>query len=232
MLPMANPVKRRARDPQATRADIIEAALTLLAKDGPEAISLSAVAVLAGVNRGTAYQHFETRENLVAASLAEVSQRMFRAVFGDPETIGERDVEKVDMIATTERMASFAMENTDLCRIWLLQLLASPDPSADPFWREYVGSIGRFAQTPMAEPDIDVEVWSVISLVGNFLWPVWARAHSHSDAERGALKDRLTHEMLRLSLRGTLNKDNNSNVAEWLSADRNKPQNATLRIVD
>ena len=77
---MANGVKRRARDPQATRADILEAALSLLAKDGPEAISLSAVAVLAGVNRGTAYQHFETRERLIEETIAYVSDKLYRAV--------------------------------------------------------------------------------------------------------------------------------------------------------
>ena len=229
---MAIGAKRRARDPQATRADIIEAALSLLAKDGPEAISLSAVAVLAGVNRGTAYQHFETRENLVAATLEEVSQRMFRAVFGDPEAIGERDVEQVDMIETTRRMATFATENTDLCRIWLLQLLASPDPAADPFWREYAGSIQRFSQTALAKPGIDVEVWSVISLAGNFLWPVWARSHSQGEEEMQAQIERLTREMLRLSLHGTLDEAHNADVAAFLAADPAYLQPAPLRIVE
>ena len=60
-------VKRRVRDPAATRETILEAAANLLAKDGPEGVSLSAVAHLAAVNRGTAYQHFETREKLIEA---------------------------------------------------------------------------------------------------------------------------------------------------------------------
>jgi AcrR family transcriptional regulator len=197
--------KRRVRDPEATRADILEAALDLLSQDGPEALSLSAVAVKAGVNRGTAYQHFETREKLVADTLQEVSDRMFRAVFGNPEELGERDVEKVDMVETTARLAGFAMDNPSLCRIWFLQMLALPDPSSDPFWCEYVGSIGRFAETPMAEKDIDVEVMSVIFLAGNFLWPVWAQSHSQDADERVALADRFTHEILRLSLYGSVN---------------------------
>ena len=60
--------KRRKRDPQGTREAILEAARTRLAVDGPEGISLSEVAQLAGVNRGTAYQHFETREKLITAT--------------------------------------------------------------------------------------------------------------------------------------------------------------------
>ncbi|WP_340589067.1 TetR/AcrR family transcriptional regulator [Erythrobacter alti] len=228
---MAEKVKRRARDPEATRADILEAALTLLSQDGPDALSLSAVAVKAGVNRGTAYQHFETREKLVADTLQEVSDRMFRAVFGDPATIGERDVEKVDMVATTERLARFAMDNTDLCRIWLLQLLNLPDPSTDPFWREYVGSIGRFAETPLAEDGIDVEVWSVISLAGNFLWPLWARSHSHDETERGILAERFVREMLRLSVHGSLNEGKVPDVLNRISGEPTHGKDASLSVV-
>jgi AcrR family transcriptional regulator len=200
-----NVKKRRPRDPVATRAVILEAACTLLSRDGPDGVTLSAVALLAGVNRGTAYQHFETREKLVEATVQMVSDRIFREVFGDPETIGERQVEQVDMVEVTERLAYFAMENPELCRSWFLQVLSLPDPTSDPFWREYSGSIGRFARTDLAEPGIDAEAWSIISLAGNFLWPVWAHSHSQGADERRALAKRFAHEMLRLSMYGTIN---------------------------
>jgi AcrR family transcriptional regulator len=64
----------RRRDPTGTRAAILEAARTVLAKDGPEGLSVSQVSQLAGVNRGTAYQHFQTREQLLAATVAWVSE--------------------------------------------------------------------------------------------------------------------------------------------------------------
>lgn len=197
--------KRRPRDPVATRAVILEAACTLLSRDGPDGVTLSAVAQLAGVNRGTAYQHFETRQNLVEATVQMVSDRIFREVFGDPETIGERQVEQLDMVEVTERLAYFAMENPELCRSWFLQVLSLPDPTADPFWREYSGSIARFAQTDLAEPGIDAEAWSIISLAGTFLWPVWAHSRSQGEDERRALAKRFAHEMLRLSMYGSIN---------------------------
>ena len=146
--------KRRVRNTTATRAAILEAARTLLAKDGPDGVSLSEVAKLAGVNRGTADQHFAT----------------FRAVFGDPETIGERDVGQVDMVA-------------------------------------------------LAEPGIDSEVWSVIVLASNFLWPMWARAHSHGDADRGALAHRFAREMLRLSMHGTVRVEKYPEIAALLEGE-------------
>lgn len=144
--------RRRVRDPAATRETILEAASNLLAKDGLEGVSLSAVAHLAAVNRGTAYQHFETREKLIEATIEWVSDKLFRAVFGDPETVGQRRVEEVDTAALTDRLCGFAMENPEICRVWLQQVLASPDPSQDPFWREYSGSLQRFAETKLAMP--------------------------------------------------------------------------------
>ena len=197
--------ERRPRDPEATRAAILEAACALLAKDGSEGVSLSAVAHLANVNRGTAYQHFETREKLLEATADWVSDKMFRAVYGDPETIGERRIELVDIADVNERLASFAMENPELCRIWFLQTLSSADPASDRFWQEYAGSIARFAETEFAQPNIDVEVFSVITLAGNFLWPVWARAHSQSDDERRFLAHRFAQEMMRVSMYGSVN---------------------------
>lgn len=196
--------RRRVRDPVATRETILEAASNLLAKDGPEGVSLSAVAHLAAVNRGTAYQHFETRERLIEATVQWVSDKLFRAVFGDPSTIGQRRVEDVDPLAMAERLCDFAMENPDMCRVWLQQVLASPDPRQDPFWREYSGSFGRFAQTDMAERGIDVEVLSVVNLAGVFFWPILARAHAHTPKQRLELSRRFSQEILRLSLFGTM----------------------------
>jgi AcrR family transcriptional regulator len=196
---------RRPRDPAATRIVILEAACELLARDGPSGVSLSAVALLAGVNRGTAYQHFETRERLVEEALALVSDKLYRAVLGDPDEVGERRVEKVDTHEVTRNLARFAMQNPALCRVWLLQILSAEDPSQDIFWREYAGSLARFARTDLAQPGIDVEVLSIISLAGHILWPVWARAHvGEEEAQCDALADRFAREMLRLSLYGTL----------------------------
>jgi AcrR family transcriptional regulator len=214
---------RRSRDPVATRAAILEASRRLLAKDGPEGISLSEVAKLAGVNRGTAYQHFETRENLIEATTASVSDTMFRAVFGDPETMGERRVQEVDSAALTDRLTNFAMDNPELCRIWLLQLLSSPDPTSDPFWREYEGSLERFAATDLAPDGVDAEVLSVITLAGAFLWPVWARSHAQGDEERRGLAHRFSQEMLRFSMYGSMQNDRFPEIAERLGKVTAKP---------
>lgn len=216
---MSEARKRRPRDPEATREAILEAARARLAIDGPEGMSLSEVAHLAGVNRGTAYQHFETREKLIKATADWVGDKLFRAVFGDPETIGERRVEQVDVAELTDRLANFAMDNPELCRVWLLQVLSSPDPASDPFWKEYEGSHARFAATDLSQPRADTEVLAVIMLAGAFMWPVWARAHAGDEPERRKLARRFAQECLRLSMYGTMRAERFPDIAKRLQAD-------------
>ena len=196
---------RRARNPKATREHILEYARTLLAEDGIEGLSVSAVAVAAGVNRGTAYMHFDTRERLIAETIASVSEILLRAIYGDNANPDDTDVEAIDTVALTEGLADFAMENPDLCRVWFLQVLASPAPADDPFWRKYVRSLQQFAQTDLAQPGVDAEVLSIIVLAGTFLWPVFAHAATLTADQRRAASSRYSRELLRLSLHGSLN---------------------------
>ncbi|HSW14428.1 MAG TPA: TetR/AcrR family transcriptional regulator [Solimonas sp.] len=195
-------MQRRKRNPDGTRTAILEAAGKILAKDGPEGLSVSQVAQLAGVNRGTAYQHFPTREQLLEATTSWVSDRLRSAVFGDePPT---DDVSQIDPQNVAERMVEFAMENPELGRVWLFEVLSSNRPASDPFWNQYRSQFEKFALTDMAQPGIDVEVHAVIMLIGTFLWPVFARSHARTAKERQQLAKRYSNEMLRLSLHGTM----------------------------
>jgi len=219
---------RKKRDPERTREAILEAAREVLAQDGKEGLSVAQVAQRAGVNRGTAYQHFQTREQLIEATASWVSDKLFRAVFGDPA--GSRDesddgikVGATDVEAVQERLATFAMENPALGRVWLFEVLSSSRPSNDPFWRQYASSFERFAKTKLAQPGIDVEVLSVLFLAGTFIWPVWARAHARSAKERQQMSERFTREVLRLTLHGTLRPEKYPELAERLNKRRRDP---------
>jgi AcrR family transcriptional regulator len=194
---------RRRQDPERTHAAILEAACELLAKDGQEGLSVSQVAQLAKVNRGTAYQHFQTREQLLAATTTWVSEKLRRAVFGDAP-LTARTATLGDAQGVAQRMAEFAMENPALGRVWLFELLASSRPAADPFWNQFKTSLEKFAQSEQAQPGIDVDVHAVMVLIGTLLWPVFVRADSRSAKDRRQLVERFSNEMLRLSLQGTM----------------------------
>jgi AcrR family transcriptional regulator len=195
---------RRKRDPGGTREAILEAARKVLAQGGKEGLSVAQVAQRAGVNRGTAYQHFQTRAQLIEATAAWVSDKLYQAVFGDPAVASQQPVESVSPKTVHEHLAAFAMENPELGRVWLFEVLSSRRPAHDPFWKQYSSNFAAFARTESAQPDIDTEVASVLTLAGVFLWPVWERSHARSAQERRELARRYSAEVMRLCLHGTL----------------------------
>ena len=215
------PVKRpKGRNPSATREAILEAAREILAKDGKEGLSVSQVASRAGVNRGTAYQHFPTREHLVEATTEWVSEKMFHAVYGNLSNVVGRTADSGGIIRVTEHLADFAMENPELSRAWLFELLSSQRPASDRFWREYESSFEELAKTDHARPDIDTEVVAVLMLAGIFLWPVWARSHARNAKGRQQMAKRLAREVVRLSMYGTLSPEKFPELATFVSAGR------------
>jgi len=214
---------RRKRDPQSTREAILEAARQQLAQDGKEGVSVAQVAQRAGVNRGTAYQHFQTREQLIEATAAWVSDNLYRTVFGDPNVARAVPIESISVQATTEHLAEFAMENPEIGRIWLFELLSSKRPANDPFWQQYVSNLERFAKTNLAQPGIDAEVVSVLLLAGTFLWPVWARAHARTAKERQRMTKRFSREVLRLCLHGTLRPDKYADLEDLVARSNSLP---------
>jgi AcrR family transcriptional regulator len=208
--------RQRRRNPDSTREAILEAARGRLAKDGPEGLSLSEVARVAGVNRGTAYQHFKTRENLIKATAEWVSDKLYRAVFGETDAPTPRPTGFIDPGELMDRLAGFAMDNPELTRAWLLAVLSSEDPSQDRFWREYQGSTERFARTELARENIDSEVLSVIMLAGAFLWPVWARTQARPGADLQPFAHRFAQESLRISTYGNLRPEHYPAIVERL----------------
>jgi AcrR family transcriptional regulator len=196
---------RRRRNPEATREEILAAARTVLASDGPDGLSLSKVAHLAGVNRGTAYQHFETREDLVKATVAWVSEYLSTTVFGQADEAGnppDPSLRPVYQVITT--LVDFAVENPELGRIWLFEILSSENPGDDRFFKQFMTATESLARSELSEEGIDAEVLSVMMLAGYFLWPVWVRGRAKTKKERQVMSQRMRREVLRLSLHGTL----------------------------
>ena len=205
---------RRKRDPQSTREAILEAARQQLSQDGKEGVSVAQVAQRAGVNRGTAYQHFQTREQLIEATAAWVSDKLYRSVFGDPAVASEPALDSRNIAGITEHLAEFAMENPEIGRVWLFELLSSRRPTNDPFWQQYVSNFERFTKSDFAQPGVDAEVVSVLLLAGAFLWPVYSRSHARSAKERQQMAKRFSREVLRLCLHGTLRPEKYADLEE------------------
>ncbi len=203
----AKPASRRQLQTAATREAILEAARTVLASDGPEALSLSKVAHLAGINRGTAYQHFQTREELIKATVASVSTLLSDRVFGalNLDKDGKsRDTDERPVYEVVTQLVDFAVQNPALGRIWLFEVLSSDNPGDDIFFRQFREGTQGLVDSGFSQEGIDVEVLSVLMLAGYFLWPEWVNAHAKTETERSAMAARMRREVLRLFLHGVL----------------------------
>ncbi len=213
---------------QATREAILEAARTVLASDGPEALSVSKVAHLAGVNRGTAYQHFKTRDDLILATVGSVSEQLCATIFdghdNDLNDSGQQSRQR-GVYEVISKLVEFAVENPNLGRIWLYELLSSKDPSKDPFFRHFQSTTQKLSESNFSQDGIDVEALSVIVLSGYFVWAEWVRAQSSSEPERQAMAERMRREMLRLFLHGVLKTESYPELQDILNAPT--PDNIT-----
>lgn len=195
--------RRDNTDPESTRREILQAALEVLAKDGPESLSVTEVARRAGVNRGTAYQHFPTREDLARATADWVSERMYAEFYGDIEDLSEA-AEVLPADLAQERLSKFAMENPELSRAWLFHVMTKEGVVTDRFWNEYVTRLQDFVDRGYGRADVDVEVYAFITLVSSMLWPVWVGAHAQDAPARDRMQRRFVDEMMRLTMFGSM----------------------------
>jgi TetR/AcrR family hemagglutinin/protease transcriptional regulator len=111
-----NPGKRRRLSPAARRAELLEVALRVFARRGIGRATHAEIAAEAGCSLGTTFVYFPTREDLVAAVLAEVERfyiDMLRpeSRWSDPAP----DAIRGHVAAFTHSVAS----EPDHARIWL-----------------------------------------------------------------------------------------------------------------
>jgi len=156
------PVPRR-RDPRATYEAILDAALRTMAEHGPEVLSVSEVAHRARVNRTTAYQHFRTRERLVAAVVDRLSNEV-NCVLESEMPLGER----------IDRMLELYVRRPEMARLWLFHMLSGAKLPTDPAWQRFLESTRALAASDEALPDIDPETFVCILLGASLVWSLLA----------------------------------------------------------
>lgn len=211
--------RRNNTNPESTRREILQAALEVLAKDGPESLSVTEVARRAGVNRGTAYQHFPTREDLAHATASWVSERIYQEFYGDLD--GDPELSKVyPPDVALQRLCDFAMENPELSRAWLFDVMSTQGVVTDRFWKKYVKELGEFAGSGYGRENMDVEVFAFISLSSALLWPIWVGAHAKGSKARARMQARFMDEMNRLTLFGSLTREHYPELVERYSKPR------------
>jgi AcrR family transcriptional regulator len=218
---MAIKRERRERDPEATRAAILAASRELLARDGPEGLSVVQVAHLAGVNRGTAYQYFPDRERLLHATIASVSEGLIDAVWSpnDASPSGLRFTDK-SLAGSAGRLAAFTAQNANFCRVWLFDLLSSDDPGSDPFSRAWFENVRAFCKSDLAVPGIDADAYAAFTLTAYLIWPIWTHSDKLKPHAQQQAAQRLVEEVLRMAMYGVMKVDRFPTVRQMLAHEK------------
>jgi len=203
--PPAASGRARVRDPEATHQTILDAAQAMMAEQGPNGLTVSDVARRAGVNRGTAYQHFPTRERLVAAVLERLGRGTKVALeSAAPAGLNER----ID--ATVE----YFVKHPELVRLSLFRMLGGiPHPSAD-LWEGYVERVRQLAASPGARDGADGDMLAVILLGAAMLWSLRVQ----SGAASASATRRYLRELKRLMLYGVIRPDAHDDVLAALAS--------------
>lgn len=94
---MAETVDQRLVRGERRRADLIDATLTVIERDGVGGVSHRAVAKVAGVSPTAAIHHFATLDDLLVAALIKANEESIAAVEGvvDVEGLAELLIEQV-----------------------------------------------------------------------------------------------------------------------------------------
>jgi AcrR family transcriptional regulator len=69
-------ISRRERKKIAARAQILSAAIDLFSRRGLDAVTIEEIALAADVGKGTIYNYFATKEDIVVAFMADLEARM------------------------------------------------------------------------------------------------------------------------------------------------------------
>lgn len=179
----------RRRDFRRNREALLQHARRVIAERGPEALTVSEVAHRARLNRTTAYQHFRTRDELMAAVMSTVADEV-GAILATPKPIAEH----------VDQMVGFFVAHPEIGRLTLHHLLAE-NPFPRHGWERYVGELERLTRSGRGQDDVDVEMLANVLLSAALLWSLHVRVRYDED-EVGPATERFAREMKRLLLHG------------------------------
>jgi AcrR family transcriptional regulator len=191
---MSDPVGPRRRDFEDNRTRLLQAARKLIAERGPEGLAISEVVRRADLNRTTAYKHFRTRDELVAAVMESLASEVGE-MLAQPLPFGER----------IDYMARFFVEHPEIGRLMLHHLL-SENPFPRAAWDRFVGQLARLAKSDRSQDGIHPEMFGHILMAIGVMWPLQANA-LYDDEGLSSATDALGRELKRLLLYGVLKPD-------------------------
>lgn len=185
-----DPTLRRNRGYEATHQALIEAAVSLIAERGLEALSLSSLAREVGINRTTIYYHFASRDDLIDAARTWSAEQLAEGF--------KQDVPQPERIAAVSR---FVLANPDLVKLWIDQFVSPGDiRERYPKWDALVAGVAE----SLGDAGADAEVYCTYLLTGAILGPRVFAGSVRPDLDPETIVERFRAEEQRMLRRDGL----------------------------
>lgn len=133
---MTETVDQRLVRGERRRAELIEATLTVVGRDGVGGVSHRAVARIAGVSPSAALHHFATLDDLLVAALTSANQSSIEAVAAVEDIAGLADLLSTEIVE----------ERTRFVALYELYLLAARRPALRPEAYRWIESVEQAAK--------------------------------------------------------------------------------------
>ena len=134
---------------EARRSRVIDAALTLGADGGYDAVQMRDVASEAGVALGTIYRYFASKDHLLAACQVEFARAEQRRLELRP-TQGDTPA---DRVVDVLRRATRAQEREPKLTAAMVTAISSPDPAVSGCQRDVTDVMASVLSGPMGDID-------------------------------------------------------------------------------
>jgi AcrR family transcriptional regulator len=183
---MATPTRTRTPSLSIETA-VVDAATTLLASDGPAALSIRRIAAAAGVAPMSVYNRFGSKQGVVDALFTEGFVRLDNAI----NITRSGDFEK-DLVTCGRRYRAFALENPTLYALMFSKAVPDYEPSAEALetagrsFQHLVDHLSWYVEHEIIEAGDPVEI-------AQRVWEAMHGAISLELADMGFVENRAKH---------------------------------------
>ncbi len=181
--------QKRIRNPQLTRAKILNATLELVAEKGVEALSMKEAAKRAGVSRSVAYMHFDDRDHLLKVANSTVSERLMSEMtsFDANDTLYER----------VFNLAKVILENPEAAKILMVDSINGFRLNRDdPLFTTVYDILKELQTLGVFSSEADIEVSTYIQL--SSIMTVLLLREQYKEASVTEIAERYTKEWSRM----------------------------------
>jgi AcrR family transcriptional regulator len=158
-------IARTRLSPDESRAAAVEAARTLLIEEGPQAVTLKAVAARIGRTHANLLHHFGSAAELQAALARHLSERVTAGIAEAVERARQGEADPREIVDRT--FDAFGREGAGALAAWMI--LSGNRDALDPVLEAIHSLVDRLGEGHEDRPVHEMTLWLVLAALGDSL---------------------------------------------------------------